>query len=117
MGAPGLRSTHFDHQGTYTFHHTVYEDYQRYSTDKEVNESKLTTVLRDETTQEIKWKDVMVGDLCLVSDGGFFPADLVLISSSDKDGIAFIETASLDGEQTSKIRYAFSELNIRYKDK
>jgi phospholipid-transporting ATPase len=55
----------------------------------------------------IKWKEVVVGDLCRVNDGSFFPADLLLISSSDTGGIAYIETASLDGEQTSKIRYAF----------
>lgn len=40
-----------------------------------------------------------------------FPADLVLISSSDRDGLAYIETATLDGELTSKTRYAFQELN------
>ena len=45
-----------------------------------------------------------------------FPADLVLISSSNKDGVAYIETASLDGEQTSKIRYSFEELNTLYRD-
>ena len=57
--------------------------------------------------QIIKWKDVVVGDLCRINDGSLFPADLLLISSSEADGIAYIETASLDGEQTSKIRYAF----------
>ena len=45
-----------------------------------------------------------------------FPADVLLISSSDKDGLAYIETSSLDGEQTSKVRYAFHELNNRYRD-
>jgi phospholipid-transporting ATPase len=44
-----------------------------------------------------------------------FPADILLISSSDKDGIAYIETSTLDGEQTSKIRYAFQELNLLYR--
>jgi len=64
-------------------------------------------VLRDGRMQTIKWKDLIVGDLCRVADQQSFPADLILISSSDVDGVAYIETASLDGEQTSKIRYAF----------
>ncbi len=58
-----------------------------------------------------------MGDLCRVEDQQVFPADLVLISSSDEDGVAYIETASLDGELTSKIRYAFPELNNKYRDK
>lgn len=45
-----------------------------------------------------------------------FPADVLLISSSDKDGFAYIETSSLDGEQTSKVRYAFQELNNQYRE-
>ena len=45
-----------------------------------------------------------------------FPADLLLISTSSPDGLAYIETASLDGEQTSKIRYAFEELNKFQRD-
>lgn len=31
-----------------------------------------------------------------------FPCDLILLSSSDKNGIANIETASLDGEKNLK---------------
>lgn len=37
-----------------------------------------------------------------------FPADLILLSSSN-EGIAFIETASLDGEKNLKPRNAFKE--------
>jgi hypothetical protein len=40
---------------------------------------------------------------------------MILLSSCQDDGIAYIETASLDGEKTSKIRYAFSQLTRHYK--
>ena len=45
-----------------------------------------------------------------------FPADIILISCSNTQNVAFIETASLDGEKTSKIRYCFEELNQTYRE-
>lgn len=50
-----------------------------------------------------------------MKEGELFPADLVLLSCSDQAGVAYIETATLDGEQTSKIRYAFPEINNTYR--
>lgn len=38
-----------------------------------------------------------------------FPVDLILLSSSVDGGIAFIETASLDGEKNLKPRSAFPQ--------
>jgi magnesium-transporting ATPase (P-type) len=36
-----------------------------------------------------------------------FPADLLLLSSSSEGGVAYIETASLDGEKNLKPRNAY----------
>lgn len=41
------RPNNLNHQGAYLSHHLVYEDYSRYKTDKEVNESKEVSVLRN----------------------------------------------------------------------
>ncbi len=61
---------------------------------------------RDSKNTNIKWKDIVVGDVCYVKDNETFPADLILLSSS-LEGLAFIETASLDGEKNLKPRNAF----------
>ncbi len=41
--------------------------------------------------------------------GFCFKADIVLISTSDENGLCFIETAELDGETNLKVRQALEE--------
>lgn len=50
------------------------------------------------------WKNVNVGDFIRLSRNEIIPADMVLLYSSDLDGICYIETASLDGETNLKQR-------------
>jgi phospholipid-transporting ATPase len=66
-------------------------------------------VLRNGELAEVEWSDVVVGDICQVSEEERFPADLILLSSAFPDGRAFIETASLDGEKNLKPRSAYPE--------
>lgn len=55
-------------------------------------------------------KDVRVGDFILLRNGDSLPADAVLISSSDKEGVCFVETKDLDGETNLKPRNSIPEL-------
>lgn len=48
------------------------------------------------------WELVLVGDLVHVSCDEKIPADIVLIRSSDPQGMAFVETSNLDGENNLK---------------
>ena len=51
-----------------------------------------------------KWGDVCVGDVLLVKQNEFFPADMVLMSSSDEEGGCYVETKNLDGETNLKTK-------------
>ena len=55
---------------------------------------------------EKTWKDLVVGDIVQCDNEESFPADLVLLRSSENKGICYIETASLDGETNLKLRSA-----------
>lgn len=78
-----------------------YEDWLRHRSDNEVNCS-LVTVIRKGIVQKIKAKDVHVGDLVRIVSDAEVPCDLVLLSSSDRDGRCYITTANLDGETNLK---------------
>ena len=56
-----------------------------------------------------KWKDIKVGDIVRLENNEFVTADIVLISTSELNGLCFIETAELDGETNLKVRQALEE--------
>ncbi|CDR98026.1 phospholipid-translocating P-type ATPase, putative [Babesia bigemina] len=113
----------------------AYEDYRRYLADNEVNNSiaqvavhpqltKMEKAIRTIPTNEAprrsfitkavaddkiiykRWHEVEVGEVIVVQNGDTIPADIVLIGSSEINGVAFVETGCLDGESTLKKKEA-----------
>ena len=50
-----------------------------------------------------------VGEVVRVDKDSYFPADLLLLSSTNDDGIAYVETMNLDGETNLKIKKALDQ--------
>ncbi|KAG1384199.1 hypothetical protein G6F61_000673 [Rhizopus arrhizus] len=53
--------------------------------------------------------NVRVGDFILLRNGDSVPADALLLSTSDKEGICFVETKDLDGETNLKGRQSLPD--------
>lgn len=52
------------------------------------------------------WKSVVVGDFVRVYNDDEFPADMIILATSDPDGACYVETKNLDGETNLKVRQA-----------
>uniref|UniRef100_A0A8C1RJF2 Phospholipid-transporting ATPase n=1 Tax=Cyprinus carpio TaxID=7962 RepID=A0A8C1RJF2_CYPCA len=87
------------------------EDYRRYRYDKKINNT-LTHVYSGKQKRyvERRWADVCVGDLIRLCCNEIIPADMVLLHSSDPNGVCHIETANLDGETNLKQRQVVRDL-------
>ncbi|CAJ1450814.1 unnamed protein product [Effrenium voratum] len=81
------------------------EDWRRHKSDREENERQVLS-LNGKSLQPRRWCDLHVGSLVVVRQNEYVPADLVLLSTSHKEGHVYIETANLDGETNLKTKMA-----------
>ncbi|BAT92851.1 hypothetical protein VIGAN_07169900 [Vigna angularis var. angularis] len=86
----------------------AYEDWRRHNSDK-VENNRLASVLVDGNFLEKSWRDVRVGEVIKIKANEPIPCDIVLLSTSDPTGVAYVQTINLDGESNLKTRYAKQE--------
>ena len=85
----------------------LYEDFKRKKSDKKENNSDcyIYNSLSNRFEKK-KWREIKLGDIIKVENNQQFPADLLLLSTSDENGISYVETKNLDGEVNLKFKQA-----------
>ena len=79
------------------------EDLKRRKLDNEQNSNEVE-IYKEGEWIKIHSGNLRMGEIVKVKKDGIFPSDLMLIDSNLPDGVCFIETGTLDGEKTLKIK-------------
>ncbi|CAI9768069.1 unnamed protein product [Fraxinus pennsylvanica] len=92
------------------------EDWQRKQQDIEMNNRKVKVHRGGGVFDHTEWRNISVGDIVKVEKDEFFPADLILLSSSYDDAICYVETMNLDGETNLKLKQALEDTSYLHGD-
>ena len=83
-----------------------------------INNEEEVTVLRDNQFVKSVNKTLRHGEIVLIYENQGIPADMILLDTTFKEGICYVETSSLDGEKTLKLKvtnkYTQGFLSRRY---
>ena len=81
------------------------EDWNRKNYD-DLNNREEVIVYREGVFKKSTSQSLRIGEIIIVPEGKTIPADLILIDSGLREGIAYVETSSLDGEKALKFKLA-----------
>lgn len=85
-------------------------DLQRRATDRWRN-LRVCTIIdgRRPQLRMVHWENLRVGNIVRLTDEEEVPADVVVLATSNPEGIAYVETSKLDGETTLKFKQGVKE--------
>ena len=83
------------------------EDYRKYKNDKKANEAGVL-IFKDKRFHREKCENIRVGNILKIYKEDLIPADVLIVKSSLKTGLAYMQTSNLDGENTLKPREALN---------
>ena len=82
------------------------EDILRHRSDNAINASPCQKLSKDGKWETAEWRNTYVGDIIKVTCNEQIPADMILLSTPEEDGIVYIDTCNLDGESNLKVKQA-----------
>lgn len=82
-----------------------YEDWRRHGSDRKENNKEAHVFLWGQF-QRKRWKKIQAGEIVKIYANETIPCDMILLGTSDPNGVAYIQTMNLDGESNLKTRYA-----------
>ena len=96
------------------------DDYRRHVSDALINGASVLILKRlheKEGAAAASWtisqcKDVTSGDILFLKSNDVVPADVILLSTSALNGVAYVDSSSLDGEPSLKLRSACMSTNF-----
>ena len=91
------------------------EDYRKYKNDQKANNTKVLIFKNHRFFREI-CQNIKVGNIIKIYKEDLIPADVLVIKSSLKKGVCYMQTSNLDGENAIKPREAFI-FTENFKDK
>eukprot|EP00817_Percolomonadidae_sp_ATCC50343_P006674 CAMPEP_0117423110 /NCGR_PEP_ID=MMETSP0758-20121206/3812_1 /TAXON_ID=63605 /ORGANISM="Percolomonas cosmopolitus, Strain AE-1 (ATCC 50343)" /LENGTH=1403 /DNA_ID=CAMNT_0005206127 /DNA_START=14 /DNA_END=4225 /DNA_ORIENTATION=+ len=81
-----------------------FEDMKRYFSDLAINKGSKATIWNNGKWEKVQWRKIVVGDIVKCENRERFPCDLIALSSSQENGLLYVETSSLDGETNLKLK-------------
>ena len=92
------------------------EDYRKYANDKKANNTKVL-IYKNKRFYREKCQNIRVGNIIKIYKEENIPADVLIIKSSLKSGLCYMQTSNLDGENALKPREAFSFTQKKVRNK
>ena len=83
------------------------EEIKRYRNDVKANNTKVK-IYKNKKFRYIEWSKIKIGNLTKVKKDENFPADMLVIFSSNIEGNFYLQTSNIDGETNLKERDALS---------